>query len=116
MHEIGIMERALEIAITNAKKQNAHKINKITMNIGKLSGVIPDALEFAFDVVIKNTIAENATLKINTIPITCYCDNCQINFNPPEWFFECPQCHQFSNNIIQGKEIELMSVEIGIEK
>ncbi len=116
MHEIGIMERTLEIAITNAKQQNAHKINKITMNIGKLSGVIPDALEFAFDVVTKDTIAENATLTINTIPVICYCNSCQENFYPQEWFFECPKCHQFSNNIIQGKEIELMSVEIDIEK
>lgn len=112
MHEIGIMERTLEIAINNAQKQNANSIQKITMNIGKLSGVIPEALEFAFDVVTKGTIAENATLEINTIPVTCYCDFCQTKFNPQEWFFECPHCHQFSNHILEGKEIELMSVEI----
>ena len=112
MHEIGIMEHTLEIAITSAKKQNASKINQITMNIGKLSGVIPDALEFAFDVLTNKTIAENAILKINTIPVICYCNACQENFSPQEWFFECPKCHQFSNNILQGKEIELISVEI----
>lgn len=112
MHEIGIMERTLEIAINNAQKQNANSIQKITMNIGKLSGVIPEALEFAFDVVTKGTIAENATLEINTIPVTCYCNICQTKFNPQEWFFECPHCHQFSNHILEGKEIELMSVEI----
>ena len=116
MHELGIMERTLKIAIDNAQQENAHKINKIVMNIGKLSGVVPEALEFAFDVVIKNTIAENATLKINTIPVVCYCTCCQENFSPSEWFFECPNCHQFSNNILQGKEIELISVEIETEE
>jgi hydrogenase nickel incorporation protein HypA/HybF len=112
MHEIGIMEQTLQIAIDNALKQNGNKINKITMRIGKLSGVVPEALEFAFDVVIKGTIAENSTLKIDTIPIICYCNNCQEKFAPEEWFFECPNCHQFSQNILQGKEIELASVEI----
>ena len=71
MHEIGIMDHTLEIAITSAKEQNAIRISQITMNIGKLSGVIPNALEFAFDVLSKETIAENAILKINTIPIVC---------------------------------------------
>jgi hydrogenase nickel incorporation protein HypA/HybF len=112
MHEIGIMEHTLAMAITSAKEQNANRINKITMNIGKLSGVIPDALEFAFEVLRQGTIAENATLTIKTIPVVCYCDSCQENFSPPEWFFECPHCHQFSNHILQGKEMELMSVEI----
>ncbi len=112
MHEIGIMEQTLEIAIQNAQAQNANKIEKITMEIGKISGVVPEALKFAFDVVSKNTIAENATFIINNIPIICYCDSCQQNFYPQEWFFECPNCLEFSNNIIQGKEIKLLSVEI----
>lgn len=112
MHEIGIMEQTLEIAIKNSQAQNATKIKKITMDIGKISGVISEALEFAFDVVSNNTIAENADLIINDIPVICYCDFCQKNFYPQEWFFECPKCLQFSNNIIQGKEIKLVSVEI----
>ncbi len=112
MHEIGIMEQTLEIAIQNAKAQNANKIKKMSIDIGKMSGVVPEALKFAFDVVSKNTIAENADLIINDIPVVCYCDSCQQNFSPQEWFFECPNCLQFSNNIIQGKEMKLVSIEI----
>ena len=112
MHEIGIMEQTVAIAINNAQQQNATKINKIIMRIGKLSGVVPSALEFAFEVVTKNTIAENASLEIKTIPVSCWCENCQVNFSPPEWFFECPNCHQFSHQILAGKEIELASLEI----
>jgi hydrogenase nickel incorporation protein HypA/HybF len=106
------MQDTLNIAISNAERNQACQIIKITMNIGKLSGVVPEALEFAFDIVTKNTIAENATLKINNIPIICYCNYCHSNFSPAEWFFECPNCQQFTNNIIQGKEMELVSVEI----
>lgn len=116
MHEIGIMQQTLDIAIAHAKEKNIDKITSIQMNIGKLSGVFPQALEFAFGIVTKDTIAENATLKINIIPVTCYCNYCQEKFNPQEWVFECPQCHQFSNNILQGKEIELILVEINTKQ
>lgn len=43
-----------------------------------------------------------------------HCHFWEENFYPQEWFFECLKCHQFSNNILQGKEIELMSVEINM--
>jgi hydrogenase nickel incorporation protein HypA/HybF len=112
MHEIGIMESTLEIAIDNAIKQNARCINKLTMRIGKLSGIVPEALEFAFEVVTAGTIAENATLEMELIAVICYCDCCQQEFQPDDWFFQCPTCDQFSNQIIQGKEIELLSLEI----
>lgn len=112
MHEIGIMQQTLDIAIAQAKEKNSQQISSIEMNIGKLSGVFPQALEFAFALITKDTIAENATLKINPIPVSCYCNHCQTKFHPQEWLFECPQCHQFSNKILQGKEIELISVEI----
>jgi hydrogenase nickel incorporation protein HypA/HybF len=112
MHEIGIMEQTLNIAIDYATKENATEIKEMTVCIGKMSGVVPEALQFAFDVIIKGTIAENSTLKIELLPVICYCDNCQQKFQPHEWFFQCPNCHQFTNNIIQGKEIQLISLEI----
>lgn len=112
MHEIGIMESTIAIAIQHAKAENATRITEITMRIGEMSGVYPPALEFAFDVVTKNTIAENATLKIETIPVCCYCDSCQQAFHPTDWIFACPHCGQLSSKILQGKEIELVSLKI----
>lgn len=112
MHEIGIMEQTLNIAIDYAIKEKATEIKEIKIYIGKISGVVPEALKFAFDVIKKGTIAENSILKIESLPIICYCDYCQEKFTPNEWFFECPNCHQFSHNILQGKEIKLISLEI----
>lgn len=112
MHEIGIMEEILNLAIENTKEKKASHIKQINVTIGKMSGVVPSALEFAFEVIKKNTIAENATLNIELLPIICYCDSCQEKFMPEEWFFQCPKCQQFSNKIIQGKEIQLTSLEI----
>lgn len=112
MHEVSIMESTLEIAINHAQAQKAKEIKMIVMKIGELSGVIPQALEFAFEVVRENSIASNATLKIETIPVCCYCESCQKKFYPGGYIFECPNCNQLSNNILEGKEIELSSLEI----
>ncbi|ELS00784.1 hydrogenase nickel insertion protein HypA [Xenococcus sp. PCC 7305] len=112
MHEVSIMQNTLDIAIAQAQENSAKKIDNLTMNIGKLSGVIPEALEFAFDILIQGTIAENAQLKIKTIPIVCYCQSCDHNFQPAEYIFECPQCQEISINIVTGRELELASVVV----
>lgn len=120
MHEIGIMEETLNLAIDYGMQEKATEITEITIAIGKMSGVIPSALEFAFDVIIHSYIQQNqlinvknAQLKIELLPVICYCNSCQENFNPEEWIFQCPQCNLFSNTIIQGKEIKLISMQVG---
>lgn len=112
MHEVGLMEQTLEIAIEYARNRGAIQIHRMVMSVGDLSGVVPEALSFAFDVVAKGTIAETATLEINTIPARCYCRHCQAEFQPIDIVYECPNCKQLSTDIRQGKELELTSLEI----
>ena len=112
MHEVSIMEQTIQIALENAHQQNANKIHRLKMRLGEMSGVVPEALNFAFDVVTEGTIAEGAILEIENIPIQCYCGHCQQNFSPSDLFYECPHCHQLSTQILAGKEIELSSLEI----
>ena len=113
MHEVSIMEQTLEIAINKAKNQGAKQIYNLKMRIGAVSGVVPEALTFAFDVITDNTIAQGAKLEIETVPVKCYCSHCQQDFYPSDLvIYECPQCGQFSHKIITGKEIELTSLEV----
>jgi hydrogenase nickel incorporation protein HypA/HybF len=106
------MAQTLEIAIENATQQDAHKIHCLKMRIGEMSGVVPEALSFAFDVVTEGTIAQGANLEIEIVPVVCYCPHCQIEFKPKDLFYECPQCDRLSNKIITGREIELTSLEV----
>jgi hydrogenase nickel incorporation protein HypA/HybF len=112
MHEVSIMAQTLEIALENACQQGANKIHRLKMRIGEMSGVVPEALNFAFDVVTEETIAEGANLEIEMVPVVCYCPHCQIEFQPNSLFYECPQCDRLSNKIIAGREIELTSLEV----
>lgn len=114
MHEVSMMQNTLDIAIAQANQNHATKIDLLTMNIGDLSGVVTEALEFAFEVLIQGTIAENAQLKIKTIPVVCHCQKCDRNFQPEAYIYECPECQQMSSILISGRELELDSLVVSI--
>ncbi|MFM1843341.1 MAG: hydrogenase expression/formation protein HypA [Cyanobacteriota bacterium] len=112
MHEVSLMEQTLAIAVEQAQQHQASRIHRLTLKVGQQSGVMPEALAFAFDVVSQGTIAEGATLELVAIPVTCRCEPCQTDFHPPDWIYRCPQCGQISQRILNGKQLELASLEM----
>jgi hydrogenase nickel incorporation protein HypA/HybF len=113
MHEMSIMKETLDLAIAAAVAQSAQRIHQLTLRVGQLSGVVPEALQFAFDVVTQGTLAEGATLTLEIVPIRCHCSACNLSFTPTDlYLYECPDCHQFSPHILQGRELQLDRVEV----
>lgn len=112
MHEVSLMQDTLILAVRHAREQGAQRIHRLTMRIGDLSGVVPDALEFAFDVVARGTMAEGASLEIRRVPIRCYCAGCEREFEAADMCCECPHCHRPTADIRGGREMELTSLEV----
>ena len=112
MHELGIITEAVRMAIETAQSSGANRVHGLRLRVGAMSGVVPDALTFAFDLVCRDTIAEGARLDIESVPATCWCDACQAEFNCTDFVTECPTCHQISGQLRRGRELELASVEM----
>ncbi|MFE4107586.1 hydrogenase maturation nickel metallochaperone HypA [Almyronema epifaneia] len=112
MHELSLMQQTLEIALTQAQQQGASQIHGLKMRVGVGSGAVPEALRFAFDVVIADTPAAGATLAIESVPVICHCNYCDRPFQPPDWIYQCPECGQLSDRILAGREIELLTLEV----
>ncbi len=112
MHEVGLMQQALELALDSARNQGASRIHRLTMRIGPLAGVVPDALRFAFDLVTQGTQAEGATLDVREVPILCWCADCTLEFTPADFVCACPGCGQLSRDIRQGNELDVVSLEV----
>jgi hydrogenase nickel incorporation protein HypA/HybF len=112
MHEVSLMQSALEIAQEQAKRQGAARIHRLKMRIGALSGVVPEALEFAFEVVTSGTMAEGAAFEIEKVPVVCWCEGCAQEFEPEGYFYECPACGRPSRDIRRGREMELVEMEV----
>jgi hydrogenase nickel incorporation protein HypA/HybF len=112
MHEVGIMTEALQMAENAALNSGARRILKLHVRVGVLSGVIEDALRFAFDAVSANTLAAGAGLEIETVPAAWWCGACQYEFTTLNAVNECPRCHGFQSRLRRGRELEISAVEI----
>ncbi len=112
MHELSLMESALEIAEDQARKQRAARIHALTLRIGWLAGVEPEALAFAWDAVTAGTPAEGAQLNVTMVPVVCFCTSCTEEFNPDGFIFACPRCGRSSSEVRQGTEMEVASLEV----
>ena len=112
MHELSIMESALSLALEQTQIAGGNRVYVIRLRIGALSGVAPDALQFAFDTLVNGTPAEGAELQIDEVPARFWCAACQREFQAEEMLAECPGCHEPSGEVRSGTELELASMEI----
>jgi hydrogenase nickel incorporation protein HypA/HybF len=112
MHEVALMQQTLEMAFEQAAKHGAQRILRMTLRVGASSGVLSDALSFAFDVLSQGTIAEGARLEMESVPVVCFCAACAEEFAPPGLFYECPCCRQVSTQVRRGQELELAALEL----
>jgi hydrogenase nickel incorporation protein HypA/HybF len=106
------MQSALEAAERHALEQGATRIHRIVLRIGAESGVVPDALEFAFGPVTEGTMADGAALEILRVPAVCFCRTCESEFQPDDIIHFCPDCGAPALEMLQGTEMELASLEV----
>jgi hydrogenase nickel incorporation protein HypA/HybF len=113
MHELGIMESAVDAALREACAHQASRIHRMVLRIGTLSGVEPDSLRFAFDVVTEGTAAAGAELEVESVPARAWCGACAREFGIESGFIcVCPDCGALSGEIRQGREMELSRLEM----
>lgn len=111
MHELSIIESIIEIILAEMPKHNITRIEKISLRIGDMRQVVPDALLFGFECLSKNTPLEGADLSIENVPIRGSCKACQTEFQLKNWYQGCPQCNASEVEIIAGKELEIAEFE-----
>jgi len=112
LHELSLMLNMIEIAEEHARREDATTITSVTVEIGALSGVIPDAMEFAFEACSKGTLADGATLKILCIPAIGRCQKCAKECAMESLLDGCPECGSYALDIMKGQEMALTELEV----
>lgn len=112
MHELPVTQNILDITLQHARQANAKRVLRINITIGELSSIIDDSVQFYWDIIAKDTIAEGALLNFNRIPTCLECLHCQIQYQPTDNEYACPQCHNTHFKIIHGQEFFLTSIDI----
>jgi hydrogenase nickel incorporation protein HypA/HybF len=93
MHEMAIAQGVLDIAFGEMEKRAAVSVRKIKLTIGEFSGVVKDALEFAFDVLKPDTPASGAVIEIEVVPMTAECATCgPVDCRLNDLNLLCPEC------------------------
>jgi hydrogenase nickel incorporation protein HypA/HybF len=106
------MQEAMRIVFDHASRARSNRVLTVKLRVGALSGVEPDALEFAFHVVSRDTPAEWACLTIEKVPVTCLCRDCDREFEPTSPFYDCPGCGALSTDIHRGREFQVVAIEV----
>jgi hydrogenase nickel incorporation protein HypA/HybF len=111
MHETSIAQMLSEIALEEARKHSLSRVSSLTVQIGEMAAVVPEALSFAFSIISKGTILEGARLNIEIVPIVAWCSQCNEPFEVENFSFKCPECGLVSDDCLSGQELLLVSLE-----
>jgi hydrogenase nickel incorporation protein HypA/HybF len=112
MHEMAIAQSVFEIAFGEAQKHASGKIRKIKISIGEFSGVVKDALDFAFEALKPGTPAAEAEIEIEVVKLAAICDRCgEKGCNVSDLKLSCSDCGR-TLRITAGREMKVDYIDI----
>lgn len=112
MHEVSIAHGIVE-TLRREFAGRPGRIRSVRVEVGALSGVVPEALRFAWDVVCAGTPLEGAALEILEIAVAVRCDRCgKDQALPAIDRLRCPECDAPTPCIVAGRELRIREVEI----
>lgn len=112
MHEMAVTQSILDIAIKHAQQARASRILQINLVIGEMSGVVDDSVQFYFDFLSQDTLAQGARLVFERRPTVYHCRKCGTTFHPAGFDWACPACDALDFEVVSGREFQVQSIEI----
>ncbi|GAB4390145.1 MAG: hydrogenase maturation nickel metallochaperone HypA [Thermodesulfovibrionales bacterium] len=113
MHEASIALSILGIAENNCREAGYERVESIRVRVGRASGVLPDALVMAFDIVKAGTVSENASLLVDDVPVGGRCRACGQEFTTEDlYILACPLCGSGDFTVDSGRELDITEIEV----
>lgn len=111
MHEIGMLYQTAETADSYAKANGVEEVKTINIEIGELSGALPQVFTEYFPFVAeKYPTLKNASLELRRIPGEGMCADCKCMYNIMQREGICPRCGSRDKKILGGTDIRLVSI------
>jgi hydrogenase nickel incorporation protein HypA/HybF len=112
MHELAITEQILNLALHHAKEANARQVTDLHLQIGALSTIIDDSVQFYWDIISKDSLCQGATLHFQRTPAQFHCHTCNQDYTLANELTACPHCDGIQVQIISGQEFQLMAIDV----
>jgi hydrogenase nickel incorporation protein HypA/HybF len=109
MHELSIAHGIVD-TVAAALGATPGSVREVTIEVGALSGVVPDSLQFCFEIAAADTRVAGATLTIVPVPVAIWCPTCraEVELSAPIRF-RCPTCDTSSGDLRRGRELDVVS-------
>jgi hydrogenase nickel incorporation protein HypA/HybF len=112
MHELSIAMSIVELGEEEAERRGV-QIEAVHLKLGALSGVVKEALLSCYEMACADTALQGSRLLIQDLPILIFCPSCKAERTPSSMqLFCCSECGTPSSDVVQGKEIEVVALEI----
>ncbi|MDA3625204.1 hydrogenase maturation nickel metallochaperone HypA [Saccharopolyspora oryzae] len=108
MHELGITESIVD-AVLEAVEDPV--ITSVHLEIGRLSGVVPDAIRFCFELVADGTRLAGARLDVVEPAGRGECRSCGAEVEMDDLLARC-SCGSVDLAVVAGQELRIKAVEV----
>ncbi len=112
MHEMSIVMGLVDIIKEEMERHGAKRLCSVRVKIGKLTAVVPEALNFCFDIITKGTPMEGAKIIMEFPPLKAYCIDCNKEFEIEEYVFRCPSCGSEKILTDGGRDLSIEELEV----
>jgi hydrogenase nickel incorporation protein HypA/HybF len=113
MHELSIALSIVDMAMEEAERHGAERVEAVHLRLGLLSGVVSRALLASYDMACAQTPLAGSRLQIEDVPVLVYCEVCRANREVTSMrSFTCSTCDTPGARVVQGREIEIVALEL----
>lgn len=112
MHELSVAMGIVKIAETETRKAGAREVEVIELEIGTLAGIEFEALDFVWQLAVRDTVLERAERRVEVIQGKARCMDCDTVFELARFYDPCPRCGSNLKDILQGRELRVRALEV----
>lgn len=112
MHELSVAQNIIDIVKENVSENDIGNVRTIFLEIGEFSGIIPDSLQYCFDIIKSDANLENSKMEIKKIPFVLFCNDCSAETTNNVGIRFCDKCGSYNTKIISGTDMQIIKIEL----
>lgn len=111
MHELGVVFTIIKTLEDVGKENNVSHIESVTIQLGEVSGVVPDLLKDAWKwAAAKHEITDGCEMLIETLPAVTFCEDCESEYETVAHGKTCPNCGSEKTYLLRGNEFMIKEI------
>jgi hydrogenase nickel incorporation protein HypA/HybF len=112
MHELSLMEGVLSIIQEAQGQHGFNKVTRVVLEVGELAGAEREALDFCWEIIAKDTLADSAVLELIHVPAMAWCGQCDREVPIASRIDFCPSCGGIPDRIVRGLDLQVKTLDV----